>query len=402
MASRPAAWPVDTVIDTDQRRARTAQVIEVLAGLVPASTDGPCAVLVDAGSGPTADFADRLAGALRALGRACVRLPDRASSGPRPADPAAVPADPAAGAGSADRGAGAADRGAGAAGFAADAGGGASGEDAVLVADGPGWRADPPAGRWDVVVYLRTPPPAGAGTGHGDGEHGADVAIDYHDPTWPVIRRVSPRLDSVGERIYLSETRAFFAVRAATWNTKFGDDLPAYAGAVAEAGIRPGATVVDAGCGTGRALPALRAAVGPGGTVVGLDLTPQMLATARDHRLLGGVSLLLGDARRLPLATARVDAVFAAGLVQHMPDPAAGLAELARVTRPGGMLIIFHPSGRAALAARHGRSLHADEPLHEPRLRALLDAAGWRLTRYDDPDHRFFALAIRGTGTGPG
>jgi SAM-dependent methyltransferase len=360
MVPRPAAWPVDAVIDTDQRRARTVQVIEVLADLVPAGAGRPRAVLVEAGSGPTADFADRLAGAIRALGRPCVRLPDGVS----PGTPGAV------------------DRQTGSGG-------------AVLLADGPGWRAAPPTGRWDVVVYLRTPPPAGARRGHGDAERGADVVIDYHDPTWPVIRRVSPVLDGAGERIYLSETRAFFAVRAATWNARFGDDLPAYAGAVAEAGIRPGATVLDVGCGTGRALPALRDAVGPAGAVIGLDLTPQMLATALAHRDLAGVSLLLGDARRLPLATARVDAVFAAGLVQHIPDPAAGLAELARVTRPGGTLIIFHPSGRAALAARHGRTLHPDEPLHEPRLHAALDAAGWRLTRYDDPDHRFLALAVR-------
>jgi SAM-dependent methyltransferase len=360
MVSRPAAWSVDSVVGSDARRARTAQVVGTLADLVLlAAPCGPCFVLIEAGSGPTADLADRLAGAIRALGRPCVRLaptgPDGSQSRPATNDAA----------------------------------------ETVVLADGPGWRPRPPADRWDVVIYLRTPPPPDAAPGHGDGEHGADIAIDYHDPTWPVIRRVAPRLDTSGERIYLSETRAFFAVRAATWNDKFGDDLPAYAAAVAEAAIPPAATVVDVGCGTGRALPALAAAVGPGGTVIGLDLTPQMLATARDHRRLAGVSLLLGDARRLPLAAGRVDAVFAAGLVQHMPDPAAGLAELARITRPGGLLIIFHPSGRAALAARHGRTLHPDEPLHRPRLAVLLGEAGWRLDRYEDATDRFFALASR-------
>jgi ubiquinone/menaquinone biosynthesis C-methylase UbiE len=148
--------------------------------------------------------------------------------------------------------------------------------------------------------------------------------------------------------VYLTETRAFFAARAATWDHKFGQDLPSYAAAVDQAGIPVGATVVDVGCGTGRAMGALRAAVGPRGAVVGVDLTPHMLTVAGDA---AGPSahLVLADARHLPLADSCADAVFAAGLIQHLPDPGAGFAELARITRPGGRLILFHPSGRAAL-----------------------------------------------------
>jgi SAM-dependent methyltransferase len=52
--------------------------------------------------------------------------------------------------------------------------------------------------------------------------------------------------------------------------------------------------------------------------------------------------------------------VCAAGLIMHMPDTEAGLRQLVRVTRPGGLLILFHPSGRAALAARHGRTLEPE------------------------------------------
>ena len=188
---------------------------------------------------------------------------------------------------------------------------------------------------------------------------------------------------------------AFFATRAATWDTKFGDDLPAYTVAVTEAAIREGGVAVDVGCGTGRALPALRVVVGHRGVVVGIDLTPQMLAAARPRARDNRAGLLLADARHLPLADASVDAVFAAGLITNLPDPVAGLAELARITRPGGRLVLFHPSGRAALAARHGRTLRPDEPLAEPVLRATCTAVGWDLTSYDDPPHRFLAIATR-------
>ncbi len=71
------------------------------------------------------------------------------------------------------------------------------------------------------------------------------------------------------------------------------------------------------------------------------------------------------------------------------------MAELARVVRPGGTLALFHPIGRAALAARQGRSVSDDDLRAEPRLRILLAGAGWRLESYTDEDDRFLALAVR-------
>jgi SAM-dependent methyltransferase len=261
----------------------------------------------------------------------------------------------------------------------------------------------------DVSIFLRTAPggrhfpvyrkDSGDGAGHDahdrrEREERADIVIDLHDVGWPVIRRVAAPLAARGPW-YLTETRAFFACRAATWDAKFGDDLPAYCAAVDEAGIRLGGVVVDVGCGTGRALPPLRMAVGPAGVVIALDITPEMLNVARPAATLADASLVLADARALPFPGGSVDAIFAAGLVNHLPDTEAGLRELARVTRPGGLLVLFHPSGRAALAARHGHALSPDEPLAEGRLRRSTAAAGWEVTAYDDAPHRFFAVAAR-------
>ncbi|QOV39993.1 class I SAM-dependent methyltransferase [Streptomyces ferrugineus] len=187
----------------------------------------------------------------------------------------------------------------------------------------------------------------------------------------------------------------FFTARAADWDSRFPDDGPAFAAAVGELGLREGARVLDAGCGTGRALPPLRAAVGPSGVVLGADLTPAMLeAAVRAGRDADG-RLLLADVAALPLRSESLDAVFAAGLVAHLPHPAANLRELARVVRPGGTLALFHPIGRAALAARQGRRITPDDLRAEPNLRPLLAGSGWRMTSYVDEDDRFLALAVR-------
>ncbi|MFD7503656.1 class I SAM-dependent methyltransferase [Streptomyces sp. NPDC059850] len=189
--------------------------------------------------------------------------------------------------------------------------------------------------------------------------------------------------------------RDFFTPRAADWDSRFADDGPAYAAAVTALGLRTGDAVLDAGCGTGRALPALRAAVGPRGTVLGFDLTPAMLTAAvRAGRDRDG-TLALADVARLPLRDGCLDAVFAAGLISHLTDPEDGLSELARAVRPGGTFALFHPVGRAALAARHGRALTPDDLRAEPNLRPLLARCGWRLDTYTDEDTRFLAVSVR-------
>lgn len=192
-----------------------------------------------------------------------------------------------------------------------------------------------------------------------------------------------------------THVQEFFTARAAGWDSRFPHDGPAYAAAVAELGLRPGDRVLDAGCGTGRALPPLRAAVGPSGQVIGMDLTPAMLqAAVRAGRHRDG-RLVLADVAALPVRSESLDAVFAAGLIAHLPQPGRNLRELARVVRPGGRLALFHPIGRAALAARQGRRITPDDLRAEGNLGPLLAGSGWRMTSYADEDARFISLAVR-------
>lgn len=192
------------------------------------------------------------------------------------------------------------------------------------------------------------------------------------------------------ERDVLRETRAFFGPRADTWDERFPDDGPKFAAAVAQLHLHAGQVALDVGCGTGRALPYLRAAVEPGGIALGLDATPEMAAVARRRGL-----AVLGDAARLPLRTRVGHAILAAGLLNHLPDPHAGLVELGRLTRPGGRLALFHPIGRAALAARRGHDLDPTDVRDPGNLPAALTATGWHLLHLDDGDEQYLALAER-------
>ncbi|GAA1705271.1 class I SAM-dependent methyltransferase [Fodinicola feengrottensis] len=190
----------------------------------------------------------------------------------------------------------------------------------------------------------------------------------------------------------IAATRAFFGPRAAGWEDKFPEDGPAYQRAVDELAVPVAGAVLDAACGTGRAIEPLRAAVGPAGTVIAVDVTVEMLTEAA-RRGRGG--LVLADATRLPLRDASLDAVFAAGLLPHLRDTEGGLSELARVARTGARLALFHPVGRAALARKHGHELAADDIRAEPRIRAALAATGWRCESVDDADERYLVLAVR-------
>ncbi|HTX80946.1 MAG TPA: class I SAM-dependent methyltransferase [Streptosporangiaceae bacterium] len=96
-------------------------------------------------------------------------------------------------------------------------------------------------------------------------------------------------------------------------------------------------TVADIGCGNGVYLAGLTRR-GHAGRVLGIDLSPGMLAATR--AAVPGASLAIGDAAALPLADGTADVTLAPHMLYHVPDPRAAVAELRRVTRPGGQLLV--------------------------------------------------------------
>jgi ubiquinone/menaquinone biosynthesis C-methylase UbiE len=112
------------------------------------------------------------------------------------------------------------------------------------------------------------------------------------------------------------------------------------------AGLAGTEVVADIGCGNGIYLAGL-ARRGHVGQVLGIDLSPGMLATAKAAA--PGAGLAVGDAAALPLADTVADVTLAPHMLYHVPDPRAAVAELRRVTRPGGQLLVVL-NGRDHLA----------------------------------------------------
>ena len=109
--------------------------------------------------------------------------------------------------------------------------------------------------------------------------------------------------------------------------------------------LGPGMRVLEVSCGTGTNLPLLTEGVGADGLVVGLDISARMLRRCRNklRRKSDQASLLLGDAAKLPFTDGSFDAVFHHGGLAELPNKRAAIAEMARVTRPGGKVVICDP-----------------------------------------------------------
>jgi ubiquinone/menaquinone biosynthesis C-methylase UbiE len=106
--------------------------------------------------------------------------------------------------------------------------------------------------------------------------------------------------------------------------------------------LKPGQRVLDVGCGTGVDLPDMLARVQPGGSVTGIDISAQAIAeAARRFADEPAISAEVADVQALPFADASFDACRADRTFQHLAQPQEALAEIRRVLRPGGRLVVL-------------------------------------------------------------
>jgi ubiquinone/menaquinone biosynthesis C-methylase UbiE/DNA-binding transcriptional ArsR family regulator len=231
-------------------------------------------------------------------------------------------------------------------------------------------------------VYAMTRPSTGSGRSeHVEGRDDLDASARR---LWALVReQVGPTPAAMNDhrraQTVLAERRTksqeFFSSSAGQWDRLrdelFGERfhlaaLPAFADSEW--------TVGDLGCGTGQLTAALAPFVG---RVIAVDASAPMLQAAR-KRLQGfeNVELRRGDLETLPIDDARLDAATLALVLHHLPEPGRALAEVARVLKPRGRLLIVDmlPHDRENYRQQMG---HVWLGFSDKHVRRLLDESGF-------------------------
>ncbi|MCC7175663.1 MAG: class I SAM-dependent methyltransferase [Bryobacterales bacterium] len=192
-----------------------------------------------------------------------------------------------------------------------------------------------------------------------------------------------------------SDKKRYFNGLAADW-----DNLPRMDGSdekvrryVAQSAAGAPSRILDVGCGTGILLAALLERLPEVECVVEVDFAIEMLRQNAYNLSDRRVSRVCADALRLPAASGSFDLVLCFGILPHLSDGAAALAEFLRVLQPGGALTVGHLAGSKELNAFHGS---LDGPVSKDVLlpsdelaRALGKAGAVRIHAEEDPGWYF-------------
>jgi SAM-dependent methyltransferase len=211
---------------------------------------------------------------------------------------------------------------------------------------------------------------------------------DRRRPLAPPVRPDPARWRADSDA-WLDRSRAAWGARAEIWDTHAEAnaaapdreaELDRFENALR---LRPGARVLDAGCGSGQIAIALAKR---GLRVTGIDLSPEMIRRAGAHAAARGaqVTWRVGDVARLDEPLAVYDAILARVVLQFVPDIPAALREFRRVLRPGGRLLASVPGALSPIyRASWLRHLPGGDPgnnyLLPWELEALLRESGWRV-----------------------
>lgn len=189
---------------------------------------------------------------------------------------------------------------------------------------------------------------------------------------------------------------------------------------VHELDIRPKQKILEVGCGRGFYQECL-GQLYPTARITGLDRSPKYLRQAREVVTTPNVTLVKGDALSLPFESETFDRVFATEVLEHIPNHSKALAEMYRVVKPGGRIVVTVPHANYPFLwdplnwiLEHSLGIHAPSRIwfiagiwadhvrlyHESELWKLFHSQGltiqkiYRATRYSVPAAHFLLYGI--------
>jgi ubiquinone/menaquinone biosynthesis C-methylase UbiE len=151
-------------------------------------------------------------------------------------------------------------------------------------------------------------------------------------------------------------------------------------------------TILDVGSGAGQIIRHLLSSCGRDTQIIGFDLSAEMLRRARERLKSDRPVFLAADMMRMPFRNNSFDCVTCGYVLEHIPDPLPGLAEFARVLKPGGtVLLLATEDSFSGLLTSHTwkcRTFNRDE------LRAVCDNVGlqWQKELWFTPVHQWLKL----------
>ena len=190
--------------------------------------------------------------------------------------------------------------------------------------------------------------------------------------------------------------RDFFNMMAHDWDAHNTSSTPEKILTILErAGVRAGMDVLDIGTGTGVLLPWLADAVGASGSVTAVDVAENMLAEARRKfaSLSPAPQFLLADVEKVALS-GRFDRIMLYCVFPHIHHPGPTLCRLvAENLKPGGKIVIAHPSGRAFINdVHHRRPIRSEGLPAAVELRSRLATEGLQAEIIEDSDDLYLVL----------
>lgn len=206
--------------------------------------------------------------------------------------------------------------------------------------------------------------------------------VDVDEAMKSAMEKMVPTYDSYMNKVTLGRERA---LRETT---------------VSMAGVKPGDSVLEVGCGTGSLTLAAKRRAGPSGKVFGIDVIPGMIEYSRNKAAQAGeeVTFKVGNMNEILFPTDHFDVVMCSFMIFHMSEAVRrkGIAEIFRVLKPQGRLLILDMALPAQLIPRAiARMLMGDMFQHDLKeLIPMMEASGFSRVEINPVNFSIFGLSI--------
>ncbi len=183
--------------------------------------------------------------------------------------------------------------------------------------------------------------------------------------------------------------RAYFNQKAAIWDETSSERNTTKLERMAKRlDIKPGSIVLDVGTGTGVFISFLLGEIGKDGRIIALDFAEKMLRRARAKGFNGNIDYLCAEITNIPLRNEIFDIIVCYSSFPHFQDKSRALAEMNRVIKRGGRLLICHTSSRASINEIHRQIPVVENDIipDKDEMQMILLRAGFIKIKIDDSE----------------